>query len=306
MQWRAAEREAKAERDFPAHGTMLDVNGVEVHALVMGDGPDLVLIHGASGNVRDMTFDGFAETLAQTYRVIIFDRPALGHTAHVAPEYGRIVPRLAENPFQQAALLQGAAAQLGAERPILLGQSFGGAVAWAWALTQPDIAGVVSVAGVANPWPGKLSTIHRVNATIAGSAVVVPMITAFATETAIDRTLESIFAPQSVPPGYKQHVGVGLTLRRKTMRGNARQVTSVRPHIVDISRRYGEIRVPVEIVHGDADPIVPLHVHSVSLPTQIEGANLTVVPNGGHMLHHTHRDQVISAIQRVAERAGLR
>jgi pimeloyl-ACP methyl ester carboxylesterase len=306
VQWRAAEREAQAERAFPAHGEILDVNGVEVHALVMGDGPDLILIHGASGNVRDMTFDGFAETLAETYRVIIFDRPALGHTGHVAPEYGRIAPRLAENPFHQAALLQGAAAQLGAERPILLGQSFGGAVAWAWALTQPDIAGVVSVAGVANPWPGKLSAIHRVNASIAGSAVVVPMITAFASETAIDRTLKAIFAPQSVPAGYKEHVGVGLTLRRKTMRGNARQVTSVRPHIVDISRRYGEIKVPVEIVHGDADPIVPLDVHSASLPTQIEGAQMIVVPNGGHMLHHTHRDQVISAIQRVAERAGLR
>lgn len=305
VQWRASEREAKAERNFPAEGKMLSVNGVDVHAVVMGTGPDLVLIHGASGNTRDMTF-GFAQALAADFRVIIFDRPALGWTEHISPDFARIAPRKAESPFQQAALLQGAAAQLGVERPIVLGQSLGASIAWAWGLTQPDIAGIVSVAGVANPWESKLSRMHRINSSVAGAAIVVPMITAFAPESAIDRTLVSIFEPQAVPEGYKEHVGVGLTLRRKTLRGNARQVTSLLPHIKDISRRYGELNMPVEIVHGDADIIVPLTVHSTKLPNQIAEANLTVVPGAGHMLHHTHRDTVLTAIYRVAERSGLR
>lgn len=305
VQWRAAEREAQAERDFPAHGQMLDVNGVAVHAHVMGEGPDLVLIHGASGNVRDMTF-GFAQQLAKDYRVIVFDRPALGHTEHLSKDFARIAPRRAESPFQQAALLQNAAAQLDVQNPIVLGQSYGGSVAWAWALMQPETAGVVSVAGVANPWATKLSAIHRVNSTVAGAAAIVPMITAFAPDALIDRTLDSIFAPQVVPDGYKEHVGVGLTLRRKTIRGNARQITSLLPHIIEISDRYGTLEMPVEIVHGDADAIVPLTVHSAKLPDQIKNANLTVIPGGGHMLHHTHRDEVIAAIHRVRDRAGLR
>lgn len=305
VQLRASERETRAERDYPPTGHILSVNGVDVHAHVMGEGPDLVLIHGASGNTRDMTF-GFAEALAKDFRVIIFDRPALGWTQNLSPDYARIAPRMAENPFQQSALLQGAAQQLRVRNPIVLGQSFGATLAWAWGLSQPDIAGIVSVAGVANPWPGKLARIHRINATVAGAALVVPMITAFANQAVIDRTLKAIFQPQPVPKGYQGHLGIGLTLRRKTMRGNARQVTSLRPHIVDIARRYGELKVPVEIVHGDADVIVPLNVHSVTLPEQIAGAALTVIPDGGHMLHHTHRAAVIDAVFRVAARAGLR
>ena len=49
-----------------------------------GHGPDLVLIHGASGNLRDFTFD-LAARLADRYRVIVFDRPGLGYTDRHAP-----------------------------------------------------------------------------------------------------------------------------------------------------------------------------------------------------------------------------
>jgi pimeloyl-ACP methyl ester carboxylesterase len=307
VQWRAGVRETAAEREFPPHGRLLDINGTRVHVVQLGEGPDLVLIHGASGHTREMTF-GFAQELVdQGYRVTIPDRPALGWTQNTKPEYASVWSNRAETPFEQAALLRAAVAQLGVERPVLVGQSFGGAVAWAWALDAPDsVQGVVSIAGVANPWPGKLSTLHRINSTVAGAAIVVPVLTAFAPQSTIEDTLRSIFEPNAVPQGYLDHVGSGLTLRRKTMRGNARQITSLRPHIVEIANRYGEMRMPVEIVHGDADTIVPLTVHSITLPDQIKEANLTVIEGAGHMPHHTHRRDVIDAINRVVARAGLR
>ncbi|WP_419739722.1 hypothetical protein [Ruegeria sp.] len=74
--WRAAQSEARAAQAFPPEGQILDVDGIAVHAVVMGDGPDVVLIHGSSGNTRDMTF-ALAPILAKNYRVIVFDRPGL-------------------------------------------------------------------------------------------------------------------------------------------------------------------------------------------------------------------------------------
>ena len=65
--------------DYPPEGQILDVGGVPVHAVVRGTGPDVVLIHGASGNTRDFTFD-LVDRLADTYRVIVMDRPGLGYT----------------------------------------------------------------------------------------------------------------------------------------------------------------------------------------------------------------------------------
>ena len=77
--WKARAHEARAEAAFPPEGRLIEVNGHRVHAVVTGDGPDLVLIHGASGNARDLTFD-LAPRLAARYRVIVLDRPGLGHT----------------------------------------------------------------------------------------------------------------------------------------------------------------------------------------------------------------------------------
>jgi pimeloyl-ACP methyl ester carboxylesterase len=69
--------------------------------------------------------------------------------------------------------------------------------------------------------------------------------------------------------------------------------------------RYGEIDVPVEILHGDADDTVPLAVHSEPLSRQLPNARLTVLPGVGHMLHHADPDAVEAAIDRAATRAGL-
>ena len=140
-QHRARSHEARAEAAFPPEGQIITVQGHPVHAVVMGEGPDLVLIHGASGNTRDLTFD-LAPRLAQDYRVIVLDRPGLGYTPRIN--------RTGATITQQAALLQEAAAQLGADKPIVLGHSYGGAVALAWAVTQPNhIAALVNIAVVA-------------------------------------------------------------------------------------------------------------------------------------------------------------
>ena len=106
----------------------IEVGKARVHAHVAGTGPDLVLIHGASGNVRDFTF-ALVGLLTARYRVIAFDRPGLGWSDDLG--------RDGLSPLVQADLLRAAAAQLGVRRPIVLGHSYGGAVAMAWALRDP-------------------------------------------------------------------------------------------------------------------------------------------------------------------------
>ncbi|MEL7133360.1 MAG: alpha/beta hydrolase, partial [Pseudomonadota bacterium] len=301
----AAQRERNAAASFPPTGQVIDVNGVRVHVEQMGQGPDLVLIHGASGNVRDFTF-AFADRVKDRYRVTILDRPGLGWTEQIAPDHKTAWSTAHANPTDQARLLKAATEQLGVENPIVLGHSFGGIVAFAWAVEFDDIAGVVSVAGVANPWPGDLDWTYQVNGSAWGGGLVVPLLSAFVPQAYIDRVVSNIFAPQAAPEGYIEHVGPALILRRGSMRANARQVNWLRPFVVDLSQRYGDIAVPVEVVHGDADTIVPLDVHSEKLPDQIDGANVTVLPGAGHMPQHTHAEAVVAAIDRVAERAGLR
>lgn len=305
VQWRAVAREAAAMRDYPPQGRVIDVDGTPVHVLIAGSGPDLVLLHGASGNVRDWTFK-FADRLSDRYRVIMLDRPGLGWTGRLP---GRSGPwnTASESPADQAAILHKAAATLGVTRPIVLGHSFGGAVAMAWALAHPeDTAAVVMVSAVSNPWPGDLGWTYTVMGSGWGGALLVPVASAFVPQSYVDSSVESIFAPQPAPEGYAQHVGAGLVLRRESLRANAQQVNFLRPHIVTMSERYSTLTMPFEIVHGDADTIVPLTVHSEPLARQISGAVLTVLPGIGHMPQHVAAGAVEDAIDRAASRAGLR
>ena len=78
-QYRATVRERAAEAAYPPLGQFIEVDGRRVHALVVGEGPDLVLIHGSSGHVRDFTFS-FIDQVKDRYRVIALDRPGLGHS----------------------------------------------------------------------------------------------------------------------------------------------------------------------------------------------------------------------------------
>jgi pimeloyl-ACP methyl ester carboxylesterase len=203
--------------------------------------------------------------------------------------------------------LQEAAAQLGADRPIVLGHSYGGAVALAWAVTRPDhIAALVDVAGAAKPWDTGLSTYYRVFSHPVLGPLVIPLLTAFVPDSRVEEAVQEIFMPQEPPAGYMDHIGAGLTLRRHSLRANALQRANLLSEIEALHPRYAEITVPVEIVHGTADTTVGVSIHSEPLAAQIKDAHLTVLDGIGHMPHHSAPEAVIAAIHRAATRAGLR
>lgn len=305
VQWRATARETAAEAATPPVGQIMDIDGVPVHALVMGDGPDLVLIHGASGNLRDFTM-GFARRLADRYRVILFDRPGMGWTGRL-PGSGGAWNTTEETPQAQAALLQKAADALGVQSPIVLGHSYGGIVAIAWGLTRPeDTAALVLAGAVSEPWPGGLGWTYTVNGSLLGGALFVPMVTALVPPAYVDASIGSIFAPQSAPEGYGDHLGTGLTLRRVSLRANAQQVNALRPHVVEMQKQYGRLTMPIEVIHGDADTIVPAEIHAEVLIGDIPDGALKILPGQGHMLQHTAPEALVAAIDRAAARAGLR
>ena len=298
VRWRARRNEARAEAARPPEGQFLEVEGVKVHAVVSGAGPDLVLIHGTGGNWRDMTLS-LAPLLADRYRVIAIDRPGLGYTGK--PDSSG--PSIAE----QARIMAEAARQLGAERPLVLGHSYGGTVALAWAVTLPDrLSAVIPVAAPSIPWDTGLSALHRVSSRLLGKALVVPMITAFVTPRAIKRTVDAIFAPQPAPEGYAEAVGARLALRRAALKATGQQRAGLLDEVRAMEPRYGEIAVPVELLHGTADEVVAHDHHSDQLAPRISGANYVTLPGIGHMVQHVAPEAVVAAVDRAAARAGLR
>lgn len=58
-----------------------------------------------------------------------------------------------------------------------------------------------------------------------------------------------------------------------------------------ISRELGAIRCPTFLIHGDADPVIPV-AHAHELHRQIEGSSLRIFPGSGHTPHREHAEEV--------------
>ena len=295
---RAMLKSAQAVKKFPVTGKLLNVNGTNIHATVIGAGPDLVMIHGSSGNLRDFT-TSLAPRLAKTYRVVLIDRPGLGHSDSFDPN--------GETLRDQALMLRDAALQIGVQKPLVLGHSFGGAVALAWALHAPDnLSGLILLSAPSHPWPTGLSAFYKaMSAPLLGPFASL-LISAFASEKAIQKSLTETFQPQPVPQGYRASLGIELYLRPPTLLSNARQRRILKQQIREMAPNYPKITAPVEILHGTSDDIVSFELHAKALARDIPTATLTELKGMGHMPHHCDQDAVRSAINRAAERAGLR
>ena len=293
---RAARRERAAEAAAGPLGQFVTVEGTRVHVLVKGAGPDLVLLHGASGNLRD--FLPLIDLLAPHYRVAAFDRPGLGWSD--ASRHGITLAG-------QSRILSKAARALGMTNPVVLGQSYGGAVAMAWTLTGDLAPGaLVLVSAPVMPWTGKLDLWYRATASRLGQAIAVPLAAAFVPGSHVAGIMTDVFLPDRAPQSYGAMIGVGLALRRASLRANAAQVNALHADLTALSQHYGSLTLPVELIHGDADTIVPLAVHSTALSALLPHAILTVLPGAGHMPHHSHPQVVLAAIARASERARLR
>lgn len=295
---RAERREASAEARWPPVGELVTLDdGTVVHVLVEGDGPDVVLLHGASGNLRDFTMS-LTPLLTEDFRVIAFDRPGFGHTADIGPRDA--------SPLAQADVMIAAADKLGVRDPVVLGHSYGGAVAMGWALRAPDPpAALTIVSGTTHPWPGGLGVWYDITTGRLGTHLLTPLAAAFAPHGPPDSFVNNIFRPQSAPDGYLDHIGAGLTLRRATLRANARQIRALNDQLAHMAPHYGRLSMPLEIVHGLEDRIVPPDIHGVQLAADVADASLTLLDGVGHMPHHSNPEQIAAAVRRAATRAGL-
>ena len=59
--------------------------------------------------------------------------------------------------------------------------------------------------------------------------------------------------------------------------------------------RLGEMRAPLLVIHGAADPLFPVE-HGAALAQAVAGARLVRLEGGGHELHPMDWDRIIAAI----------
>ena len=287
------------EARYPPIGQFVDVKDpgsgepIRLHYDRRGSGPVVVLIHGASGNLRDFTFAMSDALAAQGFTAIAVDRPGMGYSDRAGGA--------SYTPSAQAAALRAGIQALGIQRPIVVGHSFGGAVATAWAVDAPEsVSGAVILAGVTYSWPAGDNAYHAAASTAVLGPPINAMIRRRALESGAGGAVNWVFKPQTPPNGYASYIGAELASRPVSFRENGRDITNVNEALEQLSPRYPALPVPIELVHGTADKIVPIDAHARRFKAAVPTARLTELPGVGHMVHHVASDEVIAAIKRIA------
>lgn len=285
-------RKREVEAAYPPLGRLVDLGWGKIHAVEHGKehgGTPVVLIHGASGNVRDMT-ESLVPVLARSHHVIAFDRPGYGWSDR--PRGGWC------DPLDQARLLKRALTAMGISgKPLVAGHSWGAAVALAWALDSPgQVAGVVSISGATHPFPGGVAAYRK----FAGLPLIGPL---FAytlmvpiAERLIDKGVESTFWPDPPTPAYSDRIGVKLLLRPRQFLLDAQDVRKLRPFLAGQAPRYPGLAVPLTVITGNRDRVVGPKIHAYPLARKAPRAKLVKFKNCGHTPHHVHTEGVAAAI----------
>lgn len=256
-----------------------------------GSGPDLVLIHGALMTLEDMWL-GPMTALSRHFRVIAVDRPGHGASDRIRFTDG--------STWDQAAILHDALRSLGLHKPVVLGHSFGGAVALSYGMSFPDeVAGVVALAPICFPELRLEQLLFGPRAIpIAGDALAFTL--GQVTDAALLPLLwRAMFLPQAMPERFAAEFPFQWARRPAPMIANAEDAAALWTSLSRSAFAYPTCRVPVHVLGGDSDLVVNNFLHGRNAAALIPGGRFDLLGGAGHMLHHFQIDAVVEAARGV-------
>jgi pimeloyl-ACP methyl ester carboxylesterase len=240
-------------------------------AAICPEAPNLILVHGAGGNHQHW---GAAIRNLHSANVYALDLPGHGRSA------GNGRAAIAD----YAAFVAGLMDALGLQQAVVAGHSMGGATAMTMALNYPQrVAGLVLVGTGA-----RLRVLPKIlEGTLNDFENTVDLICRYA--------YASQASPELVYRGQQQMVQVPpQTIHDDFVACNA----------FDIMERLAEIRCPTLIICGTQDALTPPK-YSSFLAEHIGGAELVLVPGGGHMVMVEKASAVAEAIASALARWNL-
>lgn len=255
----------------------IEINDLSVIIKKAGSGePAFILLHGFGAST--FSWREVITPLSAYGTVIAYDRPAFGLTERPIAWEG-------ENPYSQEsnlAILLGFIDAMDIEKAIFVGNSAGGTLATAFTITYPDrVQALIEVDAAVyqtvpdNPllnWLLNTPQMDRLGPLVA-RMVANRQADSFLASAWYDTTI--LEQNPEILEGYQVPFRVenwDRALWEHT------QVTRA-PNFVD---QLGEINVPILVISGENDQIVPLS-NSAQLAADVPGAIVNVIPNCGHL-----------------------
>ena len=280
----------KIENKYPPLGYFKNIDGYNIHYTDIGSGQPVVLLHSQPANERQ--FDLLKNKLKENYRVISIDRPGMGYSE--GPKINS-----SERLFLQAEIISKLLDEIIDEKPIVVGHSYGGALALSLALyEEKNIKKLILVNTVSHPWKGD-------GVWLPFKIITNPLIGKIFSQTyamiygksVIDRSADDNFPDNKPTPGFVNRVGAELTLRPASLESYALDAINLKSSLSKQYKKYKNLSIPVTILAGIDDRVTPNKTHSFQLHKNIKHSKLIELSNVEHSIPELNPMKIIEEIQ---------
>lgn len=249
-----------------------NINGVQIHSMVVGDqGPLLIMLHGlVSGSVATWYFR-FAPSLAKRYRVVLYDMRGHGKSERVSSGFD--IDTMAED-LQALIRFYQRKFDLVDEPVHLVGHSYGALVALHYAINA-DLSGSAPIKSLA-----------LVDAPLPASHFIYPSLKMISGDRMVDKMVAEL----------TDHLQVTGSRRQNKLREHIHYLFMETSITEDVSKSedysaetLGKLDIPVLLVYGEFSDCHPV---GVRLAKALPDARLAVIPCGHYITSEAPQELV--------------
>ncbi len=281
----------KIENKYPPLGYFKNIDNLNIHYTDIGSGKPIILLHSQPANERQ--FDLLKNKLKESHRVISIDRPGMGYSE--GPKINS-----SERLFIQAKIISKLIRQITDEKPIIVGHSYGGALALNIALyDEKNIEKLVLVNTVSHPWnsdniwlPFKIISSPFIGKIFANTYAMLYG------KSVIHRSADDNFPNNSPTTDFIKRIGAELTLRPKTLESYALDAINLRTSLSKQYLDYDKLKLPITIIAGIGDRVTPNKTHSFQLHNQIRHSELIKLEGVEHSIPELRPDIIQSILNK--------
>jgi non-heme chloroperoxidase len=258
-------------------------DGTVLQALVAGEGPTVLFVHGYTSRVLEwnVVWDAL---LARGFRVIAFDQRGHGRSTLGSDGVGS-EPMAAD----VAAVLE----HFDIRDGILVGHSMGGFVSIRALVDHPELAGRLRGLVLFATWAGRVydgAPQNRLQIPLMKRGILRQLLR--------NKTFGTLFL--ALQCGSRPSPAM-VSVFRDAFIEHLDKHGPLIPIVAAFSRedrypRLGEITVPTVVMVGTADRTTPLS-HSLRMTEAIPNARLVKVPGAGHLLNWEGADELVEVVQ---------
>lgn len=258
-----------------------------------GAGPAVLLLHGLPGTAEDWNL---VTRLLPGRRTVAIDRPGYGFST------GGYFPL-----ERQLQAIQELIVKLHMGHPILVGHSYGGTIALAFAEQHPgEVSGLVLVDAAATCTG--TSAFARTEARLV-KLVELPVLaqiadatfSQLARKTTAEQVDEEAFSPAPVNP-IQLHRALAINMKHGNLEAWAGEMLAANDVIESVNHGLHRIHTPAIVIQGEHDKLVSPHCGR-RLAATLPHAQLEMI-GGGHMAPYTHPATIAAAVQAVSRQSA--